>query len=421
MTSPDVLHLLPDSAAIDSGQLRLAGYPLADLAAEYGTPLYLYDEQTLRAGARKAIAAFGPGRVSFAVKACSTVGVLRILGEEGVGLDVVSDGEIRAGLCAGVEPSRMHLHGNLKTDSELCWAVTAGAHAIVLDNGEEIERLDAICRETRVSVRVMMRLDPPVTVQTHPSLNTSGLRSKFGFLWDSPELERALRRLEGHPRMHLVGLHIHLGSQIGDPTVYASAAGELLGLARPLRARGFPLEELSVGGGWAVPCAPGDVELLPEQVAAVLPWEEGIRWTVEPGRALVGRAGIAVYRVGAIKWRDGKRLIMVDGGMGDNPRPALYGARYAALAPTRMDVPTLEPARVLGRYCESGDVLARDVHLPEMQAGDLLAIPVSGAYHLSMASTYNLVPVPPAVLVGDGYHCSLTRRATPQDLLAREL
>jgi diaminopimelate decarboxylase len=414
-------RLLPDSATVERGTLHIAGCEISDLAARYGTPLYIYDEMTLRQQARRVLRAFAPaGRVSFAAKACSTPGVIRVLGDERLGLDVVSEGEMLAGERAGVPASRMHLHGNCKTDAELRRAVLAGVHAIVLDNREEIERLDAICRDTQRQVRVILRLDPPVSVRTHPSLDTSGFHSKFGFLMDSVEQEEALKRIEGSRLLRLVGLHIHLGSQVADPEVYGAAAAELLRLARTLADRGFALEELSLGGGWATPYRPGDPELLPEQVAAVLPEQDGIRWAVEPGRALAARAGVAVYRVGAVKWRDGQRLVVVDGGMGDNPRPALYGAGYTALAAEKMEAPRLEPAQVVGRYCESGDILVREAALPDVRAGDLLVVPVSGAYHLSMASAYNLVPPPAAVLVSDSGLAPLTRRATAEELLSRE-
>lgn len=420
MLPPALQSLLPDSASIDRGHLCVGGCDVTELAAVYGTPLYIYDESTLQQQAARALAAFGSSRVSFAAKACSIVGVLRILEAQGVGLDVVSEGEIEAGLRAGFPPHRMHLHGNAKADAELRRAVELGFHAIVLDNREELDRLETVCKQSGREARVMVRLDPPIEVETHPSLHTSGARSKFGFLWDSAELWHALDRLRCHPALRVVGLHLHLGSQIADPDVYRRAALMLRDLARSLPMNVFPLEEMSLGGGWATPYRAGDPCLSPDQVAAVLPGAEGLRWSVEPGRALVARAAVAVYRVGAVKLRDGRQMVAVDGGMGDNPRPALYGARYSAVAPGHMDAPHSHPAQVVGRYCESGDVLVEETLLPDLRAGDLLAIPVSGAYHLSMAGAYNLVPLPPAVLV-DGDHRQLTRRGTLADLLAREL
>lgn len=416
------MELLPDSATVASGRLHLAGCDVTELAALYGTPLYIYDERTVRSQAARVTTAFGSrARVSFAAKACSILGVLRLLEAEGVGLDVVSEGEIEAGLRAGFSPDRMHLHGNVKTDAELHLAVDHGIHAIVLDNSEEIDRLETICGETGRSARIMVRLDLPIAIETHPSLDTSGAHSKFGFLWDSAELEHALHRLQRSPTLRLVGLHVHLGSQIADPEVYERAASMLLSLAKSLPARSAPTEELSIGGGWATPYRVGDPTLTPERVANALPKIEGVRWAVEPGRALVARAAVAVYRVGSVKLRAGRPVVAVDGGMGDNPRPALYGAGYTAIAPARMDAPHSQPAHVVGRYCESGDVLVRNALLPEMGAGDLLAIPVSGAYHLAMASAYNMVPPPAAILVREGSHRLLMTRGTVTELLDRQL
>lgn len=418
--------LLPDSAGVDGESLAIGGLSLSALSDRFGTPLYVYDEQTVRASARKVLAAFCPldARVSFASKACDTIAVLRLLQEEGVDLDVVSEGELEASLRAGFRPEQIHLHGNCKSDAELAAAVRLGLHAVVVDNLEELKRLQSMVRMGQSPVRVMLRVSLALEAETHPHLQTSGYHSKFGFGRGSEAEQAALRLLEGTGTLTLTGIHAHLGSQITDLEIYRRMARELVVLGQELRQRGFPLSEISVGGGWGVPYRVGEVGLSGAEVASVLaPIFRGnaLRPAIEPGRALVARAAVALYRVGSVKATPGGRIVAVDGGMGDNPRPALYGARYEALLVERATAEPAGTAEIVGRYCESGDVLARDVALPEVAAGDLICIPVAGAYQLSMASSYNRVPPPAAVLVSDGQARLVVRRATIEDVLAREV
>jgi len=419
-------EILPDSAAEEAGVLSIGGCRMDALAEHFGTPLYIYDEATLRNVARRVLRAFARvgARVSFASKACSTLGVLRILCEEGLGLDAVSGGELEAALRAGFSPARVHLHGNCKSEAELDAAARLGVHSIVVDNLEELEQLERICARRRVPVRVMLRITLAFEGETHPHLQTSGRRSKFGLFHTSQEEEEAVSRLARSPMLQLVGVHSHLGSQLQDAGLYRRAASQLHTVATSLRARSFPIEEFSVGGGWAVAYRPGDTSLSPESVAGnlqlVADRQAGIRPAVEPGRALVARAGVAVYRAGSTKQMGTYRVVAVDGGLGDNPRPALYGSRYSAFLPLRLNAP-IGLADIVGRYCESGDVLVRDALLPSISAGDLICIPMSGAYQLSMASSYNLVPQPAVVLVREGHARLLTRRASIDDLFAREM
>jgi len=418
--------VLPDSAGIAGGGLALAGLRIDWLAERYETPLYIYDETTLRNKARHALEAFAPlkARVSFAAKACSTLGVLRILRVEMLGLDVVSGGELEAGLRADFTAKDMHLHGNCKTASELETAVEMEIRAIVLDNTVELSQLETVCARLRKHARVWLRMAPSLEAETHPYLRTTGRRVKFGFASPSCEEQAALNAVARSRWLKLSGLHVHLGSQITDVRIYQRAAQRLIEIAESVPGDISELE-LSLGGGWAVAYRPGDSFLEAERVAAALApafeAHDSYRAAVEPGRALVARAALAVYRVGSVKKRDGVRIVAVDGGMGDNPRPALYGTQYAAILPSRpLDEP-VGPADIVGRYCESGDVLARDVLLPPVAGGDLVCIPVSGAYQLSMASTYNLVPQPAVISVRDGEARLLTRRATHDDLFAREI
>jgi diaminopimelate decarboxylase len=260
--------------------------------------------------------------------------------------------------------------------------------------------------------------------ETHPHLRTAGRRAKFGFTSASLELWTALDAVIRSRWLTLSGLHVHLGSQITDAGIYRRAAERLIEIAESVPEDNLELE-LSVGGGWAVAYRSGDPTLdaacVAEALAPAFAAHDGFHASVEPGRSLVARSAMAVYRVGSVKERDGVRIVAVDGGMGDNPRPALYGARYAAILPDRpLDAPDW-PADIVGRYCESGDVLAHHIALPAVATGDLVCIPVSGAYQVSMASAYNLVPQPPVIVVCDGQARLLTRRATHDDLFAREV
>jgi diaminopimelate decarboxylase len=415
-------ELLPDSATWRRGELHLAGIALTDLAAEYGTPLYVYDEATLRSTARGVLETFGPlrARVSYAAKACALTGVLAVLREEGLDLDVVSAGEIEAGRRAGFRATQMHLHGNCKSDEDLLTAIRLGTHAIVADSVDELHQIDRLAGGP---VSVWLRLRLPITAETHPHLQT-GEGSKFG-LSPGAELGAALAMVCSKSCLELRGLHTHLGSQIADPDLLRAAAEQLASRAQTLRSKGFRVAVVSVGGGWAVPYVPSDSHLPPGRVAdaltVVVERNPELQLAVEPGRALVARAGIALYRVGSVKWSGGNRIIAVDGGMGDNPRPAMYGASYYVLPLKGANGRRTGPATIVGRYCESGDVLARGANLPDVIPGDLLCLPVAGAYQLSMASAYNLVPPPAAILVGADGPRPLLRGATVEDLLARDV
>lgn len=423
--SVDLAALLPDSARLAGTSLTVGGCSVEELARQYGTPLYIYDQATLRAAAAHTYEIFEPfgARVSYAAKACSIVAVLQIIRDEGLDLDTVSGGEIGAGLRAGFTPSQLHLHGNFKSDEELERAVALGLRAIVVDNFDELVRLNAVCRRRGATVPIMFRLALPIEVETHPYLRTSGGRTKFGTAFDSPEMNDMLGAVK-ETSFRLIGLHAHVGSQVTEVDIYSRAAAGLVRSARALTAQGFPIEEVSIGGGWAVPYRPGDPHLLPEAIAAAIKQhvspDSGLRTAVEPGRAVVARAAVAVYRVGSVK-RAGShhRIIAVDGGMGDNPRPALYDARYTAFPLCRAaGKPEEGTADIAGRYCESGDILAKNLRLPAVAPGDLVCMPVAGAYQLAMASGYNLVPPPAAVMVNGGTSRLIRRRATVDQLLS---
>lgn len=424
LDTAQLASILPDTVQVGADDISVGGCSITGLAHEYGTPLYVYDEETLIQSAGSVAISFAAlnGRVSFACKACALSGVLKVFNGAGVGLDIVSGGELVAGFRAGFSPDRIHMHGNFKTRDELRIAVRSGIRAIVVDNVQELYDLEYICAEERAQARVMLRLALPLEAETHPSLMTAGRYSKFGL--SEEEEQTALTRLQGHRRMRLIGIHVHLGSQIADADIYRRAAAQLVERVDGLRRLGFTVEEVSVGGGWAVPYRAGDARLDPRTVAqAVEPifrCYPDIVVAAEPGRALVARSAIAVYTVGSVKRSPSGRLISVDGGMGDNPRPALYDAGYTALAVRGAMSASEGPADVVGRYCEAGDVLARDVALPSVGSGDLIAVPVSGAYQMSMVSAYNMVPPPAAVMIKDGAVQLLSRRGTIEDLLIRE-
>jgi len=427
IANPQFRCLLPITARINvDGHLWLAGCDTVALAEKYGTPLYLYDGATLwqrLAELREALARHyaGPAQVAYAAKAYFTPDLARRLAAAGVGLDVVSGGEMAVAREAGCDPARVHLHGNNKRLAELRAALEWGVGRIVVDNLDELEWLEALIEERNqvlgknpVSrVPIWLRLTLALDVETHPYRKTGHAASKFGLHTTSPTGEcvredgtspasQALARARESRWLEVVGLHTHLGSQIFYTAPYAAAVRGMLDFAA---AHHFVPAELSPGGGWGAPYTPEDPALpVDEWIAAVSQAAvEGCqargwplpRLVVEPGRWLIAPAAVALYRVGTRKTAaDGTRYVAVDGGLADNPRPALYGARYTAFLANRATDPPGAPVTVVGRFCESSDVLVQDVRLPEPRPGDLLAVPVAGAYQLSMASRYNLGPVP---------------------------
>jgi diaminopimelate decarboxylase len=427
MTAIPLSGLLPRDCVVGPSGTRIGRWGLSALAATFGTPLYVYDAVTLRANARDVQTAFAPlgARVSFAAKACSTLGVLRALQKSGVDIDVVSDGEMEAAFRSGFRPEQVHLHGNCKSDQELHAAVRAGIRAVVVDSADELTRLSAVAHMTDQPVNVMIRVSLPLEAETHPWLQTGGATSKFGVLVESNEEDRVVALLQEHRGLTFTGLHTHLGSQISDPSIYRRAACAMTTVAARFAGAGFPCEEVSLGGGWAVRYSADDPSLAPNQVAEALleasAHLQGARFAVEPGRALVGNSAVALYRVGAVKTGPVGRIVAVDGGMGDNPRPALYGAEYTAFLAERPCHESVGAADIVGRFCEAGDVLARGVQLPPVSVGDIVCVPVAGAYQLAMASSYNLVPQPASVIVDGPDARLMTRRATISDMLSREV
>lgn len=390
------------------------------LADRHGTPLYIYDAETVRDAYRayeRAFRAYRPVRVSFAVKACPLLGVAGLLARAGADASASSLGEVLAARRAGFPAARIQLHGNAKTDDELRAALRSGVGRIVIDGADEIAALGRLVRRRRSAQSVWLRVSPGITADTHPHLRTGALDSKFGAPLATGDALAQARAIAGTPGLRLVGIHAHLGTQLHEPDRYRELSDALVAFAREVRsATRAPIREIAVGGGLAVPLGSDDRSLALEDYAAAVSGPirsaDDLRATIylEPGRSLVGRAGVALYRVVGTKRVPGVRtFVSVDGGMGDNIRPALYGATYTAVIADRPLAPPDEEVAVAGKYCESGDLLIRSVSLPSARRGDVLAVPGAGAYAVAMASNYNH-HVRPAVVLLEGGRARVIRK-----------
>jgi diaminopimelate decarboxylase len=419
------MSVLPDTAVVDAGRLSVGGVALSDLAREHGTPLHVYDEATLRARARlyrEALAAYpASARVVYACKANATVGLLRVLLDEGMGLDVASEGELAHALAAGAPPERLVVHGNNKSDADVRAAVAAGAGLLVVDHLAELDQVERIAAAAGVVQPVLLRLTPGIAADTHAKIQTGHAASKFGMA--PAEIDQAVERAGALAHLRLDGLHVHLGSQIRDLDTYLHAVDWLAALGP---ARRLPV--LDLGGGLAIPYTEDDKT--PDLRAAITVTAAAVaerfdpcpELVIEPGRSVVGTCGVTVYTVGAVKrTAAGITYVAVDGGMSDNPRPVLYGARYQAWIADRADAEPDGTYAVAGKHCESGDVLIERAPLPEPRPGDVLAVAATGAYAASMASNYNSLPRPAAVLVAEGQARTIVRRETLDDLLAMQI
>jgi diaminopimelate decarboxylase len=413
-----VLELFPDSARIDDGVLSLGGVPATELAAEHGTPLVVYCEQTIRAQAR-AYATAAPGAlIVYGTKAFANVAVLKVLAEEGVGADVSTLGELAFAQAAGIPAARILFHGNNKSDEELRAAAEARA-TVVLDAPDEPARAAAAGVE-----RVLVRLTPGVDAVTHEAVRTAHESSKFGLPAEAALRVVADARSAG---LDVAGVHFHVGSQLARVDESLLAVDRLAAFCDRAREElGWSPRVLDIGGGLGIRYTheehvPDVAEFVEPLVARLRErWPDDVQLILEPGRSLVGRAGVTLYRVGAMKETGGVRYVAIDGGMSDNPRPQLYGSRYEALLANRADELADGVFRIAGKHCESGDVLIDAAELPHPQRGDLLAVPATGAYTLAMGSTYNGVPRPAVVLVNDGAARVIRFREGVDDLLRYE-
>ena len=444
---PTVLERVFPSATTltDDGAVRIAGHDLRDVAREWGTPAYVLDEADIRRRATQFREAFTEAfeaigtqaDVYYAGKAFLCTAMARLLQEEGLRLDVCSGGELTVAQRAGVPGDRIALHGNNKSAAEISQALDAGVGRIIVDSFEEIERVAAAARERSVVARVMLRVKTGVEAHTHEFIATAHEDQKFGFSLDGQVGEAVRRVLAAPDALQLLGFHSHIGSQIFESDGFREAAQRLIALQLSVASEhGAPLPELDLGGGFGIAYLPGDQPLsaqdMAQQLAAIvqdacahadmpLP-----RVSVEPGRAIVGPAGVTLYEVGTVKpvqVSDDlvRTYVAVDGGMSDNPRPVLYDAEYTCVLAGRPGSARTTQTRVVGKHCESGDIVVRDVQLPDdVHAGDLLAVPATGAYCRSLASQYNHVPRPPVLALRDGEIGVWLRRETMDDLLALE-
>jgi diaminopimelate decarboxylase len=416
-------HLLPDTASVGGdGWLAVGGCSVADLVAEFGTPLFAYDEEHLRSRCREAAEAF-PDGAAYATKAFLCRAMARLAHDEGLALDVASGGELHVALDAGVPGERLVLHGNNKSADELARALAAGVGRIVVDSDDELDRIEGLVAGGARRPTVLLRITPGVEAHTHEFVRTGQIDSKFGFGVATGAAEAALARAAASPHVDLAGIHVHIGSQVFVADFFHQAIEVLA----PFVSR-FGLPEFVVGGGLGVAYVEG------EEAPTIAQWgrsvrdacaEAGItaRIGAEPGRSIVAGAALTLYTVGTVKDLPGIRTyVAVDGGMSDNPRPVLYGSGYETFLPRAPRAERERTVTVVGKHCESGDLLVRDGQVPaDLVVGDVLATPVTGAYGHSMGSNYNKVPRPPVVFCRGGDARLVVRRETEDDLLATDL
>ncbi|MFF0739279.1 diaminopimelate decarboxylase [Streptomyces sp. NPDC004111] len=429
----DDLSVWPASATRrPHGGLAVGGVDLAEIAERFETPAYVLDEAEVRDRCRTYRTAFPDAEVLYAAKAFLSRAMVRWIEEEGLGLDVCSAGELELAVTAGFPVEKILLHGNAKSPHDIEAALRLGVGRIVIDSPSEIARLAAAVGP-RGHQKVMVRIVPGVAAGGHDKIRTGTDDQKFGLSLNDGHAEHAIARILDQPQLELVGLHCHLGSQVTEVEPYLTAVRRMVALMAHVRdSHGVVLPELDMGGGHGIAYRPGepamDLTALARRMRGELDRSCAVarlpvpRLLIEPGRAVAGPAGVALYRVLAVKRTGDTLFVAVDGGMSDNPRPALYGVRYAPRLAGRHSTAELCPATVVGRHCEAGDVLATDVELPaDVHPGDLLAVPVAGAYQLSMASGYNLVGRPPVVAVDSGRARLLVRRESLDDYRRRDV
>ncbi|MCO5317591.1 MAG: diaminopimelate decarboxylase [Microthrixaceae bacterium] len=417
-------NLLPLTSSQDAqGHLRIGGVDLLDLAADFGTPLFVYDEEHLRSRAAAAVGALGPDGAIYATKAFLCRAMARLAHEEGMRLDVATGGELAVALAAGVPADRLVMHGNNKASWELRAALDAGVGRIVVDSAVELERIEALVAEGFEAPRVLLRINPGIEVHTHEHITTGNPDSKFGFPLSTGQAQEAVQRARRSGAVELVGLHMHIGSQVFSVDNFL----EGLRTVAPF-VGGEDLPEFIVGGGLGVAYVEG------EEAPTLESWAAAVRQTcedvgihsavaAEPGRAIVAQAAVTLYEVGTIKFIPGVRTyVAVDGGMSDNPRPVLYGSGYETFLPRAVAAEREMPIRLVGKHCESGDLIVREGAVPaDLAVGDIVATPVTGAYGHSMGSNYNKVLRPPVVFVSGGEARLVVRGETVADLLATDL
>ncbi len=431
----ELAAVYPETARVNQdNHLEIGGCDMAALVREFGTPLYVFDDAHLQSRAYQIRQSFesrwANSLVLYATKAYFSPYLARLFKAGGLGIEVTSEGELEVARRVDYPRDRIYLHGNNKTRAEIRAALALGVGHIIVDNLDEIELLAGVADELSATPRVLLRLAPAIDPHTHRYLATGVVESKFGLpLATGAALEAARLVLAQAPRLQLVGLHAHIGSQIFELAPYREAAAAVLDFARMLNeTMDVQVRELDLGGGWGIAYKEGQQNLAADQVADAIVAamnDRGVpastQLLVEPGRALVAQSAVALYTVGAVKRvGDIRTYVSVDGGMGDNIRPALYGAQYTACVANKMADARTQRVAIAGRYCEQGDILIEEAGLPEVSVGDLIAIPCAGAYHIPMASNYNLIPRPAVVSVREGEARLVRRRETAEEMLAAE-
>jgi diaminopimelate decarboxylase len=431
-----LLSLFPDSARIDRrGYLSIGGCSVDHLAAEYGTPLYVFDEDHIRNKCREFVSTFSfiynHLKVAYASKAFLNLAMASIIHQENLFLDVVSAGELYIALSAGFAPDKIYFHGHNKSRQELDYAFENRIGYIVADNFFELDMIGSLSASTGHTPAVLIRINPEIDAHTHRHISTGHKGSKFGF--SLQDAHRAVAKAKQSSCLKIAGFHCHLGSQLHQTGPYIEATQKLIGLAAQLKIEsGFTLQELSLGGGFGVnytlqdnalplSCYAQDIVTALNQACMQYNLDHPVL-TIEPGRAIIAQAGITLYRIGALKETSGQsRYVNIDGGMADNIRPALYDASYCAVVANKMLNPATAEVTIAGKYCESGDILIKNACLPPVEPGDILAVPVTGAYCLPMASNYNGALKPAIVLARNGTNQLIRRREEPADLLRLDI
>ena len=428
------IDVFPMGTKINSeGVLEIGGCDVLSLAKAHGTPLYVYDEKTIRSMAQTFVGEFTSRypktSVAYASKAFLNLAMAKIANEENLSLDVVSGGEIAVAHAAGFPSNKMYFHGNNKNPQELSEAIDLGVGTIVVDGFQELDILNNIAKSKNANQGIMLRLSPSVDAHTHAHTTTGILDVKFGFSIETGESSIAIKQALDSSNLSLQGIHFHLGSPIFELEPYSNAIDTVFDYLTPFLHQGLDLKKFSPGGGFAIgylqqqlpPSIGGYADVITSMLKTKCD-DLGIDYPeliIEPGRSIVGRAGVAIYTVGVTKVIPNVRTyVSLDGGMGDNIRPALYEAQYEAVAANKMSRTHFETVTLAGKYCETGDILVKDVSLPILDSGDLVAIPASGAYCIAMSSNYNMNPRPEIIMVSDGDSRIIKRRETYQDLMA---
>ena len=422
----------------EKGNLSIGGADLSEIAKEYGTPAYVMDENAIRDNMRAYKNAIdscydSKGLALYASKALSCKRMYKIAAEEGLGVDVVSGGELYTALKAGFPADKIYFHGNNKTEDELRFALENDLGRYVVDNYEELDMLNRLCGEMGKRAKILFRIKPGIDAHTHSFVRTGQIDSKFGFALETGEAENAVRYASKQEMLDIAGVHCHIGSQIFELDPFKLAAEVMLNFMADMKdAYGIEMEELDLGGGFGIKYTEADKPLdYGLYIAAVA---ETVKETakkrniklpfiiMEPGRSIVASAGLTVYTVGSVKEIPNVRTyVSVDGGMGDNPRYILYNSEYDACTVKNPDAPKVKPVTIVGKCCESGDILIDGIHMPELKAGDLIAVLATGAYNYSMASNYNRIPRLPVVMVKDGKSYLAVKRETYEDLIRNDV